>query len=180
MTLAPKQRWFRSVRWSNALIILLAGPTMTLLFFGIGWVVNRPHPKDVPFLLMLWLVVGLAVGVFGVLCDLMYSWAKNVRREWFRFSLRTLFVAVTVFAVAGFLWRRADTLRRQSEEQMNQADMFWQVVDALNRLPTLNAKQESLRDQFQAKFEHHAELSEKYREAIWRPWVTVDDGLPPP
>jgi hypothetical protein len=97
------------------------------------------------------------------------------KRRWFRFSLRTLFVVLTVAAVMTGLWRRANSLQQRSDEHLAVAGTYWEVVSGLDRLPSRNAKQDALRDLFEAKFEHHADLSARCLEAMWRPWLAVED-----
>lgn len=102
------------------------------------------------------------------------------KRRWFRFSLRKTAVAVTVGTLltgsAAALWMRAESMYRRSREHNDQAIVFWQVVEGIDRLAApLNPKQQALREQFSEKSEYHAALSEDYEKAAWRPWVSVDD-----
>jgi hypothetical protein len=102
-------------------------------------------------------------------------------RRWPRYTLRTMFVVVAlagvVVSVVG-LWRRADSLRERSKQHLLQAAMYQDVVSGLERLPSRNAKQEALLLQFQEKLNDQAELSLKCDEAMWRPWVSVEDDPP--
>jgi hypothetical protein len=106
------------------------------------------------------------------------------KRRWFRISLRKMVVAVTggtILAGSGAAaWMRAESMHRRSREHNDQAVMFWQVVEGLDRLTApLNPKQQALREQFSEKCEYHASLSEEYEKAAWRPWVSVADDEAP-
>ena len=103
------------------------------------------------------------------------------KRRWFRFSLRTLFVALTLVGIVVFavgLWRRAEYRRERSQLHLTQAAMFQDVVSGLERLPARNAKQEDLLRQFRAKVNYHAALSSKFEDAARRPWAPVEEELP--
>jgi hypothetical protein len=101
-----------------------------------------------------------------------------LRRRW-PFSLRMLFAAMTIgIAIGGFavyMWLRAASLHQRSLDYSARAYMFWQVIDGINRMPTVNAKQATMRDEFRAKFDHYMDQSEKCEYAVWRPWLAVDD-----
>jgi hypothetical protein len=85
----------------------------------------------------------------------------------------TIGIAIGAFAV--YMWLRAASLHQRSLDFSARADMFWQVIDGINRMPSLNAKQTAMRDEFQAKFDYYTDQSEKCEQAAWRPWLTVDD-----
>src|SRR5206468_1677895 len=118
MRQGPRPGWFRSSMWSNALVIFLAGPMIALLFYGIAWVVDRPHPTDVVSDLVRFVTLGLVVGTCSSLCYLAYSGVTRLRREWFRFRLRTLFVLLTAVCIAvawiaaslNWIWQRHEFL----------------------------------------------------------------------
>lgn len=129
MNEAPKPRWFRSVVWPNALIIFVAGPAIALLLYGLGWVVDRPHPKDVVFLLVRFVAVGLIVGTSASICYLAFSGAKRFRFEWFRFRLRTLFVLLTVAGIlAGWAMAQWSWIRERHEFEAEQSAILTEAT----------------------------------------------------
>ena len=91
--------------------------------------------------------------------------------RWFRISLRTMFVVVTLLAVALGQWNRAKSLRRLAMNALGLA-IFNYHGDSL-RSPESEARQ--LRQN--RTREYHLAMAEKYRKAIWQPWVEL---LPDP
>jgi hypothetical protein len=100
-------------------------------------------------------------------------------RSWRRLLILSSVLLAMTLALAISLSRRADHLWQRSQEHLKLAVMYLQVVDAFDRLHSRNAKQESLRQQFQARFDYHVDLSVRYEEAMWRPWRTVEEGQSP-
>jgi len=122
MSEGPQKPTPRYVIWLNALILFVAGPAMALLFYGIGWIVDRPHPLDVTFLLVRSVAVGFIVGTVASLLYLGSFAAQRLRGMRIRFRLRTLLLLLTLMALpigwfaANLNWIRE---RRALEDQQS-------------------------------------------------------------
>ncbi len=107
------------------------------------------------------------------------------KRRWFAFSLRTLFVVVTVFAIFMHVclqWQRSAIHAALAHNygaiaacaQNNQALPNFQF----DSFPS--ARNKEFQTRYTALYWYHQELSEKHQRAIWRPWVMLESDPPPP
>jgi hypothetical protein len=87
-----------------------------------------------------------------------------------KYSLRSLFIAVTLFAV--LLGGRVEYLRRW-------ADFHHREVEALGAKFTESHDLDERHRLFDAIWYHDA-MEDRYRAAIYRPWTLVDHSEPTP
>jgi hypothetical protein len=83
-------------------------------------------------------------------------------RRWHQFSLRGLFLAITLATVA--LGGRIEYLRRMAVYHEREAEKYHAMDFDLETL--------------QKELSHHV-ISQEYRAAITRPWTIVDESLRP-
>lgn len=101
------------------------------------------------------------------------------RRRWLQFSLRTLFIVMTIAAVALCWWNHRGHCLRKAESHEFLALMChisenivvtWE--DDGSTLPIDHDEiDERARDHRLAQ--HHEKLSDAYRQAIYQPWVRL-------
>lgn len=60
MTPAWKRRWF-----VNSVTMLAVGPLVAALLFGVGWIIERPHPLDAWPMFRAFLAVGFVAGLIA-------------------------------------------------------------------------------------------------------------------
>jgi hypothetical protein len=100
--------------------------------------------------------------------------SETVLNRWFRFRLRTVFIAVTVCGLAIGIWARARRLEALAQFHEQQA------VDSIT--PVFNATRDEqdrmgaerwnqLQSECLAEAQWHQTLSIECRRAIWRPWL---------
>jgi hypothetical protein len=96
------------------------------------------------------------------------------KRLWFQFSLRTLLAVMTVAAV---LTGRITYLRRMANYHQGETKRLQQHRHFLNSVSFDTPPEEWLRlDAMEAR---HAGLVNEYERASWRPWVIVQESVPP-
>jgi hypothetical protein len=107
------------------------------------------------------------------------------KRRWFRWSLRTMFVVVTVAAIVtnGLLQRQRSVIHAALAHNYAAIAACAQNNQAMPNFPFdsfPSARNKVAQAQYTALYRHHQGLSEKYQRAIWRPWLILEsDPLPP-
>lgn len=100
------------------------------------------------------------------------------KRRWPRFTLRTLFVVVTVLAVGIELWQRADRLQKQATAHKFKAigALLWQSGRDTQLPPPEELAIYLEKDAyFRALAGYHKGMCNKCLRAVWRPWVQLQD-----
>lgn len=87
----------------------------------------------------------------------------------FRFSLRSLFIAVTLACV--FVGGRIEYLRRTKE-------FYKQEAKKLEKIILENPQSEKIKRQYGVRYQWYRQLAGQYHKAMFRPWTTVDDTPP--
>jgi hypothetical protein len=105
------------------------------------------------------------------------------KRRW-SFSLRTLFVVVTVLGLVIGFWVRARSLAdiaRFHEQQLRVARDQYYSRDSIEPLRMGEAGWKQLAAKYLAFHDWHLAMALKYRRASLRPWLQVEpDSTPPP
>jgi len=98
------------------------------------------------------------------------------RRPSFQFSLRTLLVAVVLFA--GPLARIAYLHNRAvyHERAAKQYRAIWRAAHPIRDNTPIDEIVGSLGSDDLAKSARHTMLAKQYRDAVYRPWRIVDEG----
>jgi hypothetical protein len=97
------------------------------------------------------------------------------RRRW-SFSLRTLFVVVTVCALAAAQWMRAERLRKLANAHRTKAlgiglaPSRWGVWITSDKERQLRKAEKEYRER---AYEYHCAVAGKYERSIWQPWVEL-------
>jgi hypothetical protein len=89
-----------------------------------------------------------------------------------RYSLRSLFIAITLFCVAlAGISARVEYLRRRKE-------FYKQEAKRLEIILLENPRSERLVRQYGVRYKWYQQLAGQYHKAMFRPWTTVDDTPP--
>lgn len=109
------------------------------------------------------------------------------KRSWFQFSLKGLLILVT--AVAILLGWRLAFLKRQaafhrSERDLHQSEMnrcleiskkrSWEIIEGSGNQEDLDSARVDLKKQVEL-FNFHRDLEFSYSQAIYRPWMLIDE-----
>lgn len=88
---------------------------------------------------------------------------------------------VAIAAVVLGIWKRADDLEHRAQVHTDKAQRFADSAWAIIRFPTGDPREREYAGMCGALHTHHKLLSEKYKLAIWRPWILLEDDpeLPP-
>jgi hypothetical protein len=104
-------------------------------------------------------------------------------RRWFRFSVRTLFVILTVSALVAGFWKRADQLQHRAH--IHRLRAFGYALE--NTGPALRPTedeiihQDRLRARRAASADFHWAMANKYQRAVCQPWACLwPDPVEPP
>ena len=93
------------------------------------------------------------------------------KRRWYQFSLRTLLVAMTFAAVLTgritYLQRMADF--HQTERARVQKHRNYLATVSFDTPPIEWLRLENIEA-------HHARLASEYKQAVWQPWVLVQES----
>ena len=101
-------------------------------------------------------------------------------RRWFRFSLRTIFVVVSVTALGLVQWRRTESLRHSSAEHIRKANIFGRVLPSLAAHVRPRGTNQRLANYWLSMQRYHEHLARKSERMIWQPWVGIEEDPPMP
>lgn len=100
-----------------------------------------------------------------------------------KYSLRSLFIAVTLFAVllggrVGYLRYMAVHHRREAKA-LAPSIMEMTELDRNSAIPKMRKRREGISssdlNQAVLKYSHHEQMAERYDAAVYRPWSWVGD-----
>ncbi len=90
------------------------------------------------------------------------------KRRWLRFSLRTLFVVVTVVGLGMAQWNRARSLEIR-------ASLHREEASKVEAFPAFDG------DEWSTKVvKYHRAMADRFERCIWQPWVTFESVPPLP
>jgi len=95
------------------------------------------------------------------------------KSSWFRFKLRTLFVVTALIAILAGAIRRAHDLEAEAQRHEDIG------LEYAYRSMEIRANDNIDPEVALALAKYHRNLSDAYRQAIYRPWLRVDDPLSP-
>ena len=94
---------------------------------------------------------------------------KKPPSPWFRFSLRMLFVVVTVVAVGAFLWQRS----RYFDEQAHHHLRSIRLIKGKSISIQGDAAFAAYCERMEQSIGYHRTMMERYRRAARFPWLSV-------
>ena len=92
-----------------------------------------------------------------------------------RFSLRTLLIAVTVFALIIAQVSRVVRLNRLADQHHHE-----KLISGFSILKYTRRHHQKIIDRLQLATEYHETMEDKYRAQIWRPWIALEPDPPMP
>src|SRR5437879_4897241 len=100
------------------------------------------------------------------------------KRRWFQFSLRGLWLAVTLAAILSAIFGRSFYLHRMAvfhdDEKDRQIAEWRQEYESFGKGLNSAASEARKRE----LYFHHRTLANQYRKAIYRPWTAVNEVQP--
>ena len=101
----------------------------------------------------------------------------SIPRWRFRFTLRTLLVAVFAISVALAVViacrRRAERLTQLCTKQAAKAQEYADAGWGLQRFGLQSPERDAQARSFWQLYEQHKDFSTRCRQAVWRPWVSI-------
>lgn len=107
------------------------------------------------------------------------STSDSIPRWRFRFTLRTLLVAVFAIAVVVLACRkRADRLTQLATKHAAKAQEYADVGWGMQRFGLPSPERDARARSFWRLYEQHRDFSTRCQQAVWRPWVSVCNEPP--
>jgi hypothetical protein len=102
-------------------------------------------------------------------------------RRRLRFSLKALFVGIALVAIGLMQLRRYQTLVRRADEHAFVARVCELMALKRPAIPLLETTAAMPNPQWLlTRAEYHRQLSQKYRQTVWHPWLALESDPPRP
>ncbi len=86
---------------------------------------------------------------------------------------------VVVIALLLAWWNRAERLRRMAAEHADEARHVAGAAWGVQRLGGFSPDDEPVAQHYWRLYAHHLNLSQQYRQAVWRPWMSIREEPTP-